>query len=110
MKAILIYILLTLLSPILFAQNIDSIKKTFDTVRISQSHPAKTFVVSDPDPPIHDPNRRTDKYGDLLNDDPTYNIRSDYIVPVYKVLLQQVELWAIDRYVLNYDFARIGFN
>ncbi|MDP4237551.1 MAG: DUF3943 domain-containing protein [Bacteroidota bacterium] len=54
--------------------------------------------------------RRYDRYGDLLDDDPLYNLKSDIPVPIYKVLIANVEVWAIDRYVFNYDYSRIGFN
>lgn len=54
--------------------------------------------------------RRYDMYGDLLDDDPRYNLKSDIPVPLYKVVIANIEIWAIDRYVFNYDYSRIGFN
>jgi len=49
------------------------------------------------------------KYGDLLEDDPVYNKRSPIWVPIAEVLGAVSFTWALDRYVLNVDYARIGF-
>jgi len=49
-------------------------------------------------------------YGDLLNDDPLYNPRSSIAMVILRVTLANVTTLAIDRYVFNYDFSRVGFN
>lgn len=50
------------------------------------------------------------KYGDLLDDDTAYNKRSPLWVPAVEVLSAVTLTWALDRYILNADYARIGFN
>jgi hypothetical protein len=49
------------------------------------------------------------KYGDLLDDDTAYNKRAPLWVPAAEVLGAVTFTWALDRYVLNADYARIGF-
>jgi hypothetical protein len=49
------------------------------------------------------------KYGDLLDDDTAYNKRSHLWIPAAEVLGAVTFTWALDRYVLNADYARIGF-
>jgi len=115
MKTYKIFLLLVLSSPA-WSQAFDRTKNTIDTVhkgKVDTIYRTTSMTYTDPPPsppkPFRDPSRY-DIHGDLFNDDPIYNRRSDFIVPVYKVLVQEVELWAIDRYILNYDFAKIGFN
>src|SRR5438105_12662118 len=94
-----------LLLPLMFSQvvraqfvsnspNTDPKKRTAAVDPADPPHP-----VPSPVPPLKD------VYGDLLSDDPVYNKRSDWPVPLYKILIQNVELWAIDRYIFNYDFS-----
>lgn len=47
-------------------------------------------------------------YGDLLNDDPAYNPKYAWWKPALRVVSQNVFTWAVDRYVFNADFSRIG--
>jgi hypothetical protein len=49
-------------------------------------------------------------FGDLLNDDPIYNKKTSLWMQGFSVLQSHILLGLIDRYVFNYDFARIGFN
>ncbi|MFZ4520953.1 MAG: DUF3943 domain-containing protein [Bacteroidales bacterium] len=49
------------------------------------------------------------KYGDLLDDDTAYNKRYPLWIPVTEVLGAVTLTWALDRYALNADYARIGF-
>jgi hypothetical protein len=49
-------------------------------------------------------------YGDLLNDNPLYNPKSSIAMVALRVTLANVTTFAIDRYVFNYDFSRVGFN
>jgi hypothetical protein len=51
---------------------------------------------------------RHNMYGDLLDDDPAYNERSPVWMVALRVTLSNISTWAIDRYVFNYDFARVG--
>jgi hypothetical protein len=53
---------------------------------------------------------RQNKYGDLLDDDTAYNKRYHLWIPALEVFGAVTLTWAFDRYVLNADFARIGFN
>ena len=48
------------------------------------------------------------KYGDLLDDDTAYNKRYHFWIPVSEVLGTGVFTWALDRFILNADYARIG--
>jgi len=50
------------------------------------------------------------KYGDLLDDDTAYNKKYPLWVPAVEVLGSVAFTWALDRYLLNADYARIGFN
>ena len=47
-------------------------------------------------------------YGDLLNDDPVYNPKYAWWIPATRVLATNVFNWALDRYVFNYEWARIS--
>ncbi|MBK5285599.1 MAG: DUF3943 domain-containing protein [Bacteroidia bacterium] len=48
------------------------------------------------------------KYGDLLDDDTTYNKKYPLWIPLLQVAGANAFVWALDRYVMNYDFARVG--
>jgi len=50
------------------------------------------------------------KYGDLLIDDLEYNKKYPLWKPASQVFGTNVFVWTMDRYVLNADYARIGFN
>ncbi|MCX6305953.1 MAG: DUF3943 domain-containing protein [Bacteroidetes bacterium] len=49
------------------------------------------------------------KYGDLLDDDTAYNKRYPLWIPAAEVLGALTFTWALDRYLLNVDYARVGF-
>jgi hypothetical protein len=48
-------------------------------------------------------------YGDLLDDDPAANPRSPVWIPVLGVVGGNVFTWAVDRYISNADYSRVGF-
>src|SRR5712671_5407383 len=48
------------------------------------------------------------KYGDLLDDDTTYNRKYPLWIPLLETVGANAFFWSMDRYVMNYDFARIG--
>ena len=50
--------------------------------------------------------RPRNAYGDLLNDDPRYNPRSSWLIPVLKVTASNVFGWAWSRYVTKEDWAK----
>lgn len=50
------------------------------------------------------------KYGDLKDDDPEYNPRRPWWSVALKVTGVNVAVTAADRYILGYDYARVGFN
>jgi hypothetical protein len=52
----------------------------------------------------------TNKYGDLRNDLPEFNKKYPLWTVALKVTGTNLVTFAVDRYVLNYDFARVGFN
>jgi hypothetical protein len=52
---------------------------------------------------------KQNKYGDLLDDDLEYNKKYPLWVPAVEVFGAVLLTWSLDRYVLNADYARIGF-
>ena len=48
------------------------------------------------------------KYGDLLNDDPKYNLKYPIWKPAVEVVGINVFTWSLDRFILNQDFSHIG--
>ena len=52
---------------------------------------------------------KQNKYGDLLDDDPEYNKKYPLWIPAAEVFGAVALTWAVDRYILNADYARIGF-
>ncbi len=48
------------------------------------------------------------KYGDLLNDDSVLNKRYPIWIPAAQAVTANAFVWAVDRYILNADFARIN--
>lgn len=53
---------------------------------------------------------RHNMYGDLMDDNPAYNQRSPWWLCAIRVVGNNVVTWASDRYIFNWDFARIGIN
>ena len=49
------------------------------------------------------------KYGNLLEDDPEYNKRYPLWIPAAEVVGTLAFTWAADRYLLNAQYARTGF-
>ena len=49
-------------------------------------------------------------YGDLLDDNPLYNPKSSLGMVAFRVTMANVSTFAIDRYIFNYEFSRVGFN
>src|SRR5438105_910000 len=52
----------------------------------------------------------TNSLGWLFNDDPQYYSRAPIWVPLAKITVSNAALWAIDRYIFNYDFSHISLN
>jgi hypothetical protein len=50
------------------------------------------------------------KYGDLLIDDLEYNKKYPLWMPALEVFGTNAFVWSVDRYILNFEFARIGIN
>src|SRR6185295_13595890 len=48
------------------------------------------------------------KYADLLNDDPLYNKKYPFWVPLTEVFAVNALVWSADRYILNADFSYVG--
>lgn len=53
---------------------------------------------------------RFNMFGDLLTDDPEYNIKYPLWRPIAGVLEQHVFLGIYNRYIANADYGRVGFN
>jgi hypothetical protein len=53
---------------------------------------------------------KQNKYGDLLRDDTAYNKRYPFWIPTVEVLGALTLTWTYDRFILNADYARTGFN
>ena len=127
MKTAFIYILLLLSSTVMHGQEVapqnpvkvapnDTIVpgkgsrekqiEKIDSVKVkllsdsTGNEPAKSALVD---------TTKQNKYGDLLDDDTTYNKRAPLWVPAAEVLGAVTLTWALDRYILNADYARIGF-
>ena len=49
------------------------------------------------------------KYGDLLNDDPTYTKKRAVWFPIIQIIIQEVVLNLFDHYVMHFDWATVGF-
>ena len=126
MKTAFIYILLLLSSTIVFGQEVapqnparvapnDTIVpgkgtrekqiEKIDSVKVkllsdsAGNEPAKSALVD---------TTKQNKFGDLLDDDTTYNKRAPLWVPAAEVLGAVTFTWALDRYILNADYARTG--
>ena len=52
--------------------------------------------------------RPHNKYGDLLNDDPAFNKRYPVWIPVTRVMMNNVFIWSVDRFIFNFDFSHIS--
>ncbi|HLG33823.1 MAG TPA: DUF3943 domain-containing protein [Bacteroidia bacterium] len=48
------------------------------------------------------------KYGDLLDDDTTYNKKYPLWIPLLETACANVFIWSLGRYYLNADYARVG--
>ena len=57
-----------------------------------------------------DTSRPRNVLGWLFKDDPQYYNRAPIWVPLVKITLSNAALWAVDRYIFNYDFSRISLN
>jgi hypothetical protein len=105
MRILLIIISLNLISVAAIAQNTDSINIAHpvdstlkDTIHIPKGETPEVLIAA----PGHN------IYGDLLNDDPAYNKRSSVGITALRVTSTNVFNWAIDRYIFNFDWARIS--
>jgi hypothetical protein len=74
------------------------VKKLSDSIG---NEPAKSALVD---------TTKQNKYGDLLNDDKTYNKRYPLWKPGLEVVGALVLTWSIDRFILNADYSHIGFS
>ena len=128
MKTSYILILLLLISPLLHAQDVvpQNPKKIApnDTIvpgkgtrenQIKKIDSVKVKLLSDS---VGNEPRKSglvdttlqNKYGDLLDDDLEYNKRYPLWIPATEVVGTLAFTWALDRYLLNVDYARIGFS
>jgi uncharacterized protein DUF3943 len=119
MKKIAIFSLLILLSAILFAQ----VPPATDTVTPSKGNVKdqlkkikedKVIMHSDADSNGTEPRKtglidttKTNKYADLLNDDPEYNKKYPIWVPAVEVVMENAILNTVDRTVLNLEFSKV---
>ncbi|MBE0645887.1 MAG: DUF3943 domain-containing protein [Bacteroidetes bacterium] len=55
-----------------------------------------------------DDSLRHNQYGNLRDDNPLYNKKSSVAMVALRVTLANVSTWAVDRFIFNYDFARVG--
>lgn len=49
-------------------------------------------------------------FGDLLNDDPVYNKKYPFWIPVVEVLGLHALIGSVNMYVFSEDYAKVGFN
>jgi hypothetical protein len=99
MKTIYIFIFSLLFSVVLHAQEPIQAKDV-----IPPDTNSKKILVKDTAAKIEKESER------LINDDPVYNPKTPWYNPAARVLLNNVGLLLIDRYIFNYDFSHVGFN
>src|SRR5665213_2389584 len=58
--------------------------------------------------PERDLNSTVNEIGSLFSDNPLYYGRAPIWLPLVKITLSNSALFAIDRYVFNYDFSHIS--
>jgi len=123
----ILYILFFLLSAsaLLFAQNNFVLERKFpqdhnswfnrqlsknEINRFSNivPHPSETSLADTINTSLTD-TMKYNMYGDLLNDDPLYNKKSPLWFAALRVTASNVSTLLIDRYILNFDFSRVGF-
>jgi hypothetical protein len=66
--------------------------------------PARAQLIST----FADDTAKYNMYGDLRNDDPGYTVTAPIWLTAVRVTLANATTWAIDRYVFNYDWARVS--
>ncbi|MEO5673315.1 MAG: DUF3943 domain-containing protein [Chitinophagales bacterium] len=101
--------LFLILSILLFSSAVYSVSGTLPFHPVFTPHyfgerfiAARTPILDDTLPLPHS-NR-------LLNDDPEYNKKYSILVPILEVPAINGLIWAYDRYIANYDYARISIN
>src|ERR1700742_4358585 len=50
------------------------------------------------------------KYGDLLNDDPTYSRKVKWYIPASRVVGTDVINWAVAKYIYKFDWPSSGIS
>lgn len=50
------------------------------------------------------------RYGGLLNDDPSYNKKTSVWLPISEVVGVNAVVWSFDRFIANYDYADISLD
>ncbi|HEX5315123.1 MAG TPA: hypothetical protein VFX22_00620, partial [Candidatus Kapabacteria bacterium] len=58
--------------------------------------------------PERDVNSTFNEIGSLFNDNSQYYERAPIWAPLVKITASNAALWAIDRYIFNYDFSHIS--
>src|SRR5258706_13570333 len=96
---------LVLIFPLCHANNLAA-QGTADTIKTSTIIvPAANSVTIFPDTVDKRPRN---SYGDLLDDDPRYNPRKSWVIPVLRVTSSNILGWAYDRYIVKADWAKIS--
>jgi Domain of unknown function (DUF3943) len=126
MKAICTSVFLLLISVFLYAQKVtphDTTKAILkDTIVPAKGNPNEQLkeikekkVKQLSDSTGNEPKKSAlvdttvqNKYGDLLDDDTAYNRKYPLWIPLFETVGANAFVWSMDRYVMNYDFARIG--
>ncbi|MCX6248259.1 MAG: DUF3943 domain-containing protein [Bacteroidetes bacterium] len=87
---------------------IDSPKKQLDKIKEVKVEKLSDSTGNEPvKSPLVDTTKQN-KYGDLLEDDTAYNKRYPFWIPALEVVGTLTLTVALDRYLLNADYARIG--
>lgn len=120
MKTVYILAFLLLFSPFLYAQpsvKADTIKPAKGNVdkQLEVIKERKTELHSDTlgNQPLKSPlidKTVYNRYGDLLEDDTSYNKKYALWKPAVETLGALVFTWSLDRYILNADYARVGIS
>ncbi len=128
MKTLYLLIFLIFTSPYLFAQEVapqnsgkvapgDTIvpgkggrEKQIEKIKEVKVEKLSDSVGNEPVKSALVDTTKQNKYGDLLDDDTAYNKRYHLWIPAVEVFSTCFLTWSLDRFVLNADYARIGFH
>lgn len=94
----------SILATTFFILSLHATAQQPDTIKIAANNTVQDTTLVDTTG-----NRARNAYGDLLNDDPQYNPRSHWTVPLLRVTTANVFGWAWLRYVAKASYTKISW-